>query len=88
MDKRLIKSIKSNIEKLDEKIKTNLSEAFDMKNRREKFQEMLALVEPKTELPPAADDTAAATSPEEVPQGKPPAFLANVKKASDKENAA
>lgn len=74
MDKRLIKSIKSNIEKLDEKIKANLFKAFDMKNRREKFQEMLALVEPKTDLLPAADDTAAAISPEPS-KAEVPAFL-------------
>lgn len=71
MDKRLIKSIKSNIEKLDAKIAANLAETSEMENRREKFQEMLELVEPKT----GAADDAQSDDSQEISKAEVPAFL-------------
>jgi hypothetical protein len=74
MDKRLISSITKSIEKLDKKISANDAENFDLKNKREKFQEMLEMLSPASDPLPQESDIAPVTLPEPSNEAVP-AFL-------------
>lgn len=72
MDKRLIASIRKSIEKLDAKLAANEAESFDLKNRRDKFREMLDMISPPSIPSPAVEQHD--TQPE-PPKTEVPAFL-------------
>lgn len=74
MDKRLINSINSQIGKLTAKIEKWQAEIIELENRRDKFQEMLALVTPQPDSPKPAEPTQQATEPEPS-KSEVPAFL-------------
>ena len=74
MDKRLISSITTNIAKLEKKIAANDAENAVMKNKRDKFQEMLELLAPESTPEPVSGDAEQATLPEPS-KAEVPAFL-------------
>lgn len=83
MSKRLIASIKSSIVRLDKKIITGTEEISGWKLQREKFLEMLDLVEPKEEA--NAPETPIPATPLttgtiQTSDGKPVAFMESAKK--------
>lgn len=84
MSKRLIASIKSSIVRLDKKIITGTEEISGLKLQREKFLEMLELVEPKQEEANAPENPIPAipltTGTIQTSDGKPVAFMESAKK--------
>ncbi len=87
MSKRLIASIKSNIERLGAKITVTESELAAYKLQREKYVEMLAMLEPQAtgEISKEPIDTAVVKNPsalaEEVGTNKQAPFHAKLKHA-------
>lgn len=84
MSKRLTASIKSNIERLDKKIAASKAELLLMFQQRDKFLEMLHLIEPQPELPPKPADAPSSDTPQAtLPEGEnSPASLETGKRSA------